>query len=191
MCVYKEILQVIMKADRSGSLLCCVTLEKIFISFRSQPSLICFIWSRTELLHWFCYDFVYFLRYLSKWFGTEDVSQHWKQKYQEVCNALDMVGFQEQVSSGIALFIPEFSILLPKHLNLLRFVTARAFPTGCPCLSFTFSPSGVPTFCILHTNRFSVTLHVCFRNKWICRQSWLVCCHWAMWPSSLRRAMGL
>ncbi|POI33777.1 hypothetical protein CIB84_002467 [Bambusicola thoracicus] len=35
-------------------------------------------------------------RYISKWFGTEDVSQRWKQKYQEVCNALDMVGFQEQ-----------------------------------------------------------------------------------------------
>ncbi|NXJ11635.1 MYO3B protein, partial [Odontophorus gujanensis] len=35
-------------------------------------------------------------RYISKWFGTEDVAQHWKQKYQELCNALDMVGFQEQ-----------------------------------------------------------------------------------------------
>ncbi|XP_074022392.1 unconventional myosin-VIIa-like [Numenius arquata] len=29
-------------------------------------------------------------------FGTQDVAQRWKQKYQEVCNALDMVGFQEQ-----------------------------------------------------------------------------------------------
>ncbi|OXB79135.1 UNVERIFIED_CONTAM: hypothetical protein H355_006594, partial [Colinus virginianus] len=35
-------------------------------------------------------------RYISKWFGTEDVAQRWKQKYQELCNALDMVGFQEQ-----------------------------------------------------------------------------------------------
>ncbi|NXL91881.1 MYO3B protein, partial [Alectura lathami] len=35
-------------------------------------------------------------RYISERFGTEDVAQHWKQKYQEVCNALDMVGFQEQ-----------------------------------------------------------------------------------------------
>ncbi|XP_047908233.2 myosin-IIIb-like isoform X1 [Anser cygnoides] len=35
-------------------------------------------------------------RYVSGRFGTEDVAQRWKQKYQEVCNALDMVGFQEQ-----------------------------------------------------------------------------------------------
>ncbi|KAM9168121.1 unconventional myosin-VIIa-like [Mergus octosetaceus] len=35
-------------------------------------------------------------RYISGQFGTEDVAQRWKQKYQEVCNALDMVGFQEQ-----------------------------------------------------------------------------------------------
>ncbi|XP_035165919.1 myosin-IIIb-like isoform X1 [Oxyura jamaicensis] len=35
-------------------------------------------------------------RYISGRFGTEDVAQRWKQKYQEVCNALDMVGFQEQ-----------------------------------------------------------------------------------------------
>ncbi|NXA32412.1 MYO3B protein, partial [Eudromia elegans] len=35
-------------------------------------------------------------RYISGRFGTEDVAQHWKHKYQEVCNALDMVGFQEQ-----------------------------------------------------------------------------------------------
>ncbi|XP_009892538.1 PREDICTED: myosin-IIIb-like [Charadrius vociferus] len=35
-------------------------------------------------------------RYISGRFGTEDVAQCWKQKYQEVCNALDMVGFQEQ-----------------------------------------------------------------------------------------------
>ena len=84
-----------------------------------------FIWSRTDLLHWLCDDFVWgirFLRYISKWFDTEDVAQRWKQKYQEVCNALDMVGFQEQVSSGIALFISEFSISLPNHLNLLCFM---------------------------------------------------------------------
>ncbi|XP_071586527.1 myosin-IIIb-like [Heliangelus exortis] len=35
-------------------------------------------------------------RYISGRFGTQDVVQHWKHKYQEVCNALDMVGFQEQ-----------------------------------------------------------------------------------------------
>ncbi|NWW42592.1 MYO3B protein, partial [Pedionomus torquatus] len=35
-------------------------------------------------------------RYISGRFGTQDVAQRWKQKYQEVCNALDMVGFQEQ-----------------------------------------------------------------------------------------------
>ncbi|PKK18298.1 myosin-IIIb-like [Columba livia] len=35
-------------------------------------------------------------RYISGWFGTQDVAQRWKHKYQEVCNALDMVGFQEQ-----------------------------------------------------------------------------------------------
>ncbi|NXK88685.1 MYO3B protein, partial [Formicarius rufipectus] len=35
-------------------------------------------------------------RYISGRFGTQDVAQHWKCKYQEVCNALDMVGFQEQ-----------------------------------------------------------------------------------------------
>ncbi|NXG64069.1 MYO3B protein, partial [Hemiprocne comata] len=37
-----------------------------------------------------------FYRYISGQFGTEDVVQHWKHKYEEVCNALDMVGFQEQ-----------------------------------------------------------------------------------------------
>ncbi|PKU42832.1 myosin-iiib-like isoform x1 [Limosa lapponica baueri] len=36
------------------------------------------------------------IRYISGRFGTQDVAQRWKQKYQEVCNALDMVGFQEQ-----------------------------------------------------------------------------------------------
>ncbi|NWI88559.1 MYO3B protein, partial [Pitta sordida] len=35
-------------------------------------------------------------RYISGRFGTQDVAQHWKHKYQEVCNALDMVGFKEQ-----------------------------------------------------------------------------------------------
>ncbi|NWT98066.1 MYO3B protein, partial [Urocynchramus pylzowi] len=35
-------------------------------------------------------------RYISGRFGTQEVAEHWKQKYQEVCNALDMVGFQEQ-----------------------------------------------------------------------------------------------
>ncbi|XP_009945593.1 PREDICTED: myosin-IIIb-like, partial [Leptosomus discolor] len=35
-------------------------------------------------------------RYISGRFGTQDVAQHWKHKYQEVCNALDIVGFQEQ-----------------------------------------------------------------------------------------------
>ncbi|NXO74956.1 MYO3B protein, partial [Sitta europaea] len=35
-------------------------------------------------------------RYISGQFGTQEVAEHWKHKYQEVCNALDMVGFQEQ-----------------------------------------------------------------------------------------------
>ncbi|XP_069736576.1 myosin-IIIb-like [Phaenicophaeus curvirostris] len=35
-------------------------------------------------------------RYISGRFGTQNVAQRWKHKYQEVCNALDMVGFQEQ-----------------------------------------------------------------------------------------------
>ncbi|KFO73911.1 Unconventional myosin-VIIb, partial [Cuculus canorus] len=35
-------------------------------------------------------------RYISGRFGTEDVAQRWKHKYQEVCNVLDMVGFHEQ-----------------------------------------------------------------------------------------------
>ncbi|NXL63190.1 MYO3B protein, partial [Chordeiles acutipennis] len=35
-------------------------------------------------------------RYISGRFGTQDVAERWKHKYQEVCNALDMVGFQEQ-----------------------------------------------------------------------------------------------
>ncbi|NXE95859.1 MYO3B protein, partial [Menura novaehollandiae] len=35
-------------------------------------------------------------RYISGRFGTQEVAQRWKHKYQEVCNALDMVGFQEQ-----------------------------------------------------------------------------------------------
>lgn len=44
---------------------------------------------------------ILFPRYISGRFGTQDVAQRWKHKYQEVCNALDMVGFQEQVSSGV------------------------------------------------------------------------------------------
>ncbi|XP_010013774.1 PREDICTED: unconventional myosin-VIIa-like, partial [Nestor notabilis] len=35
-------------------------------------------------------------RYVSGRFGTQDTAQRWKHKYKEVCNALDMVGFQEQ-----------------------------------------------------------------------------------------------
>lgn len=38
---------------------------------------------------------------------------------------------------------------------------------------------------------FSVTFLLCFRSKWTCRLSWLVFCLWAMWPLSLRRAVGL
>lgn len=38
---------------------------------------------------------------------------------------------------------------------------------------------------------FSFTFLLCFRSKWTCRLSWLVCCLWEMWPLSLRRAMGL
>ncbi|NXR69009.1 MYO3B protein, partial [Rhadina sibilatrix] len=37
-----------------------------------------------------------FYRYISGRFGTQEVAERWKHKYQEVCNALDMVGFQEQ-----------------------------------------------------------------------------------------------
>ncbi|XP_041567017.2 myosin-IIIb [Taeniopygia guttata] len=35
-------------------------------------------------------------RYISGRFGTQEVTECWRHKYQEVCNALDMVGFQEQ-----------------------------------------------------------------------------------------------
>ncbi|NWU22659.1 MYO3B protein, partial [Dyaphorophyia castanea] len=35
-------------------------------------------------------------RYINGEFGTKEVAEHWMHKYQEVCNALDMVGFQEQ-----------------------------------------------------------------------------------------------
>ncbi|NWX32023.1 MYO3B protein, partial [Notiomystis cincta] len=35
-------------------------------------------------------------RYISGRFDTQEVAERWKHKYQEVCNALDMVGFQEQ-----------------------------------------------------------------------------------------------
>ncbi|NWZ68181.1 MYO3B protein, partial [Acrocephalus arundinaceus] len=37
-----------------------------------------------------------YYRYISGRFGTQEVAERWKLKYQEVCNALDMVGFQEQ-----------------------------------------------------------------------------------------------
>uniref|UniRef100_A0A672NQV9 Unconventional myosin-X-like n=1 Tax=Sinocyclocheilus grahami TaxID=75366 RepID=A0A672NQV9_SINGR len=36
-------------------------------------------------------------RYLNGRFGQEDVVQAWRVKYAEVCNAMDMVGFEEQV----------------------------------------------------------------------------------------------
>ncbi|XP_051542316.1 myosin-IIIb [Myxocyprinus asiaticus] len=35
-------------------------------------------------------------RYLNGRFGQEDVVQNWRVKYAEVCNAMDMVGFEEQ-----------------------------------------------------------------------------------------------
>lgn len=86
-------------------LLCCVTLEE----FISLSCLRCcwsalFLWGMTDSLCWLCDSFVWdihFLRYISGRFGTQDVAQRWKHKYQDVCNALDMVGFQEQVSSGV------------------------------------------------------------------------------------------
>ncbi|XP_063996285.1 myosin-IIIb-like isoform X2 [Pogoniulus pusillus] len=60
-------------------------------------------------------------RYISGQYGTQEVAQRWKHKYQEVCNALDMVGFQEQeqvdmqvilagvLSLGNVTFVPEES----------------------------------------------------------------------------------
>ncbi|KAM4879292.1 myosin-IIIb-like [Sylvia borin] len=39
--------------------------------------------------------------YINGRFGTQEVAEHWKHKYQEVCNALDMVGFQEQEQVGM------------------------------------------------------------------------------------------
>lgn len=35
-------------------------------------------------------------------FGQEDVVQSWRVKYAEVCNAMDMVGFEEQVRNILA-----------------------------------------------------------------------------------------
>lgn len=35
-------------------------------------------------------------------FGQEDVVQSWRVKYAEVCNAMDMVGFEEQVRTKLA-----------------------------------------------------------------------------------------
>lgn len=40
--------------------------------------------------------------YLNGRFGQGDMVQHWSEKYNEVCNAMDMVGFEEQVK-----FLPQ------------------------------------------------------------------------------------
>lgn len=34
-------------------------------------------------------------------FGQEDAVQTWRVKYAEVCNAMDMVGFEEQVRTKL------------------------------------------------------------------------------------------
>lgn len=87
------------------SLLCCIASEEFpSLSHLHRCWSALFLWGKTDLLCWLCDGFVWdihFLRYISGRFGTQDVAQRWKQKYQEVCNALDMVGFQEQVSSGV------------------------------------------------------------------------------------------
>ncbi|XP_038821280.1 myosin-IIIb-like isoform X2 [Salvelinus namaycush] len=40
-------------------------------------------------------------RYLNGRYGSEDIVRKWGEKYSEVCNAMDMVGFQEQGQFGV------------------------------------------------------------------------------------------
>lgn len=100
----EEILWVIMEAGRSGVSSLLHYLGKVSLSCLHCCQSALFLWGRTDLLCWLCDGFVWdihFLRYISGRFGTSDAAQCWKHKYQEVCNALDMVGFQEQVSSEV------------------------------------------------------------------------------------------
>lgn len=65
---------------------------------------------------------MHFLRYISGRFGTQEVAERWKHKYQEVCNALDMVGFQEQVSPGAV----SFPSVLPAGTGFLSSCSSEA-----------------------------------------------------------------
>lgn len=44
-----------------------------------------------------CVSVAVSVRYLNGRYGSEDIVRKWGEKYSEVCNAMDMVGFQEQV----------------------------------------------------------------------------------------------
>lgn len=74
-----------------------------------------------------------FPRYIGGHFGTQATTECWKHKYREVCNALDMVGFQEQVSAVGPIKIP----LLPSSLLLSLIPFPFPVPDCCPQTHFS------------------------------------------------------
>ena len=56
------------------------------------------------------------LRYLNGRFVQDDMVQHWSAKYSEVSNAMDMVGFEEQV---------RYLSQVPYHRNILTLKSHR------------------------------------------------------------------
>lgn len=55
--------------------------------------------------------------YLNGRFGQDDMVQHWSEKYNEVSNAMDMVGFEEQVKYVTHNKCPVFKHTVPKPLG--------------------------------------------------------------------------
>lgn len=85
--------------------------------------------------------------YLNGQFGQGDMVQHWSEKYNEVSNAMDMVGFEEQVKftpgahNKLSLFY-----LASRCLHMLSHVTSRK--------RWTWWPSW-PGFCLWEISRLS------------------------------------
>ncbi|NXU54060.1 MYO3B protein, partial [Turnix velox] len=109
-------------------------------------------------------------RYISGRFGTQDVAQRWKQKYQEVCNALDMVGFHEQeqvdmqsilagvLSLGNVTFEPEERNGSVKVSEASRgwLKAAAVKVTGCMLCSCSPWSTSVSCYCLCADARDSI-----------------------------------
>lgn len=66
--------------------------------------------------------------YLNGRFGQGDMVQHWSEKYNEVSNAMDMVGFEEQVK-----FLPLLHITSSQS-SVSLFTTTQYLQCSCVAL---------------------------------------------------------